>query len=79
MTSSGKTSRAKASVKTTLSLPAEAADLLRQLAESRNVTLADVVRRALSIDKYLDDARKDGSRILIEDAEKKGVKELVIF
>ena len=65
-------------VKTTLSLPEDAMSVMRELAEERNVSLAEVVRRALTIEKYLTDARKDGCRILVEDPEKL-IKELVIF
>jgi predicted transcriptional regulator len=65
-------------VKTTISLPPDAAEALRALAEERNTTLAEVIRRAISVDKYLGDARKAGSRILVEDAEK-AIKELILF
>jgi hypothetical protein len=65
-------------MKTTLSLPGDAVAVLHELAESRNVSLAEVVRRALTVEKFLTDARKDGCRILVEDPEKL-IKELVIF
>lgn len=65
-------------LKTTLTLPEDAVAVMRELAESRNVSFAEVVRRALSVEKYLADARKDGCRILVEDPDKL-VKELVIF
>jgi len=69
---------ARGPVKTTISLPEEAVSVLHELAESRNVSFAEVVRRALTMEKYLVDARKDGCRILVEDP-KKLIKELVIF
>ncbi len=65
-------------VKTTLTLPEDAVAVMREMAETRNVSQAEVVRRALTIEKFLTDARKDGCRILVEDAEKL-IKELVIF
>lgn len=65
-------------MKTTLSLPGDAVAVLHELAEARNVSLAEVVRRALTVEKFLTDARKDGCRILVEDPEKL-IKELVIF
>jgi hypothetical protein len=65
-------------LKTTISLPEDAVVVLRELAASRNVSFAEVVRRALTIDKYLVDARKEGCRILVEDPEKL-IKEIVIF
>jgi|KBSMisStandDraft_5_1062788.scaffolds.fasta_scaffold775697_2 hypothetical protein len=71
-------SSARGAVKTTISLPEDAVTVLRELAEVRNVSFAEVVRRALTMDKYLSDARSDGCRILIEDP-KKLIKEIVIF
>jgi hypothetical protein len=71
-------STARGGVKTTISLPEDAVIVLRELSELRNVSFAEVVRRALTMDKYLTDVRKDGCRILIEDPEKL-IKEIVIF
>lgn len=65
-------------VKTTITLPEDAVAVMHELAEARNVSLAEVVRRALTIEKYLSDARKDGCRILVEDPDKL-IKEIVIF
>src|SRR5689334_1345089 len=65
-------------LKTTLVLQEDAVAALRELAQARKVSFAEVVRRALAMDKYLTDARNDGCRILVEDPEKL-IKELVIF
>lgn len=51
---------------------------MRELSEARNVSFAEVIRRAITMDKYLNDARKDGCPILLEDPEKV-IKEIVIF
>lgn len=64
-------------VKTTINLPTEAMAALRSMAVERNTTFAEVIRRALTVDKILADATRSGSKILVEDHEKK-VKELVI-
>jgi hypothetical protein len=37
-----------------------------------------VIRRAITVEKYLSDARNEGCRVLIEDPEKL-IKEIVIF
>ena len=68
----------KRSVKTTIVLPEEDVAILRELAADRNVSLAEAVRRALTVDKYLRDARREGCRILVQDAEK-ALKEIVII
>jgi hypothetical protein len=64
-------------VKTTISLPPDAVATLRELATARNTTLAEVVRRAISVEKFLGEALQTGCKILVE---KKGkTKELIIF
>jgi hypothetical protein len=68
----------RGALKTTISLPEDAVAVLRHLAKVRNVSFAEVVRRALTIDKYLSDIRKDGCRVLIEDPDKL-IKEIIIF
>jgi len=71
-------SRSRAAVKTTVCLPQDALDVLRTLASERNTSFAEVIRRALSVDKYLADATKTGCKILVEDPDKL-IKELVLF
>jgi len=64
-------------IRTTVNLTAEAVDAVRQMARERGTTVADVIRRAIWIEKFLHEARKTGGRVLIEDADH-GVRELVI-
>ena len=71
-------STARGALKTTISLPEETVAVLRELASARNASFAEVVRRAITMDKYLNDVRNQGCRILIEDPEKL-IKEIVIF
>ena len=64
-------------IELTKALRQEKDDLERQLASARNTTLAEVVRRAISVDKFIGEALQGGSKILVE---KKGkTKELIIF
>jgi len=69
---------ARGALKTTINLPEDTVAVLRQLAAARNVSFAEVVRRAITMEKYLNDARSEGSRVLIEDSEKL-IKEIIIF
>jgi hypothetical protein len=71
-------STARGALKTTISLPEDTVAVLRDLANTRNVSFAEVIRRAITMEKYLSDARNEGCRILIEDPEKL-IKEIVIF
>ena len=68
----------RAAVKTTLNLPPDSAELLREMANDRGTTLVDVIRRALQLEEYLRKVRDEGGRILVED-EAKTQKELVIL
>ena len=65
-------------LKTTITLPADAVEVLRQLAAARNVSFAEVVRRALHVEKFLEDARKEGRRVVLQ-GEDLPDRELVIF
>jgi hypothetical protein len=71
-------STARGALKTTISLPEGTVAVLRELADTRSVSFAEVIRRAITMEKYLSDARNEGCRILIEDPEKL-IKEIVIF
>lgn len=44
--------------------------MLEGLAENRNVVKADIIRQALSYFKFIEEARKKGSSVLVEDNKK---------
>ena len=71
-------STARGALKTTISLPKDTVAVLRELAAARNVSFAEVVRRAITVEKYLNEVRNEGGRILIEDPDKL-IKEIVLF
>jgi ribbon-helix-helix CopG family protein len=64
-------------VKTSINLPQEEFEALRQLAQRRGSTMADVVRRAISTEKFLDQTRAEGGKVLIEGKDKQ-IRELLI-
>ncbi|HKS21820.1 MAG TPA: CopG family transcriptional regulator [Thermoanaerobaculia bacterium] len=64
-------------VKTSLSLPPDALSTLRELAATRNTTLAEVVRRAVRVDKFVAEALADGGKVYIEKDGK--TTELIFF
>ena len=57
-------------VRTTVNLTPEAVEALREIARDRGTTVAEVIRRAIWIEKYLHDAQKAGSKVLIEDLDR---------
>lgn len=73
-----KKARARSAVKTTIALSPDAAQVLRALAQERNTTFAEVIRRALSVDKYLADVARNGGTIFVEDPEK-NITKVVLF
>ena len=64
-------------VRTTVNLTPDAIDAVRQMARERGTTVADVIRRAIWIEKYLHETLKSGGKVLLEDSDH-GVRELVI-
>jgi hypothetical protein len=52
-------------------------DAIDQLAKRHGTTITDVIRRAISIYKYIDDETTDGARILVED--KGAIREVKFF
>jgi hypothetical protein len=73
---------ASRAVKTTLNLPPESAELLRNLADQRQTTLTEVIRRALQLEDYLTKIRDGGGRIYVETEDESNASsktEVVIF
>jgi hypothetical protein len=54
----------------TFTLPPDAIEFIRTEAERSHTSMADVVRRALSTEKYLKEARQSGSEVLLQDKAK---------
>jgi len=62
-----------------VNLSDEAADALRSYVKRHGVTVTEAIRRAISILKYVDDVRAEGSRILVADKDGKNIREVVFF
>lgn len=63
--------------KATFGLPEEAMTYLKEESTRRGISMADVLRQAISTDKYLKEATETGASILIDRKGKK-LTELVI-
>lgn len=64
-------------VRTTMNLPEDSLNTLRELAGESNVTMAEVVRRAVAIARFLRDTAS-GGKILIKAKNSDSLRELVI-
>jgi hypothetical protein len=60
-----------------VNVASDVGDAIDQLAKRHGTTITDVIRRAVSIYKYIDDQTTDGARILVED--KGTIREVKFF
>jgi hypothetical protein len=65
-------------VKLSISFSPEVAKILRSLAMERGVSMTEVLRQALTTEKFLADAIKGGEKILLKDPRTKEVRELLL-
>jgi hypothetical protein len=64
------------SVRLSIKLSADAAEAIREISERRGITITEVIRRAISTHKYIDDASARGAKVLVREPDKT-VSELV--
>jgi len=57
-------------VKTTVALPTAVLEALRQLAKTRNTTLAKVISDAIELEQYVHERTQKGGRVLVEGPDK---------
>jgi len=65
-------------VKTSVTLPQDTLDTLKEIAGRRGSTMGEVLRQAISTEKYLQDTTTQGGKILIKEDGADTLKELVI-
>ena len=58
-------------MKVTVNLPEKILQDLEAIAAERGITKTEALRRAIGVQKFLHDSVKDGSKILLEDPDKK--------
>jgi hypothetical protein len=64
-------------IKTSMNLPEQSIETLRDLAQRTGSSMAEVVRRAVATEKFLRDATGEGSKILIKDKDS-SIRELIL-
>jgi len=64
-------------IKTSINLPEESVEAVRAMAKRAGTSMAEIVRRAISTDKFIHDAVDEGSLILIKDKDN-SMRQLVI-
>jgi predicted DNA-binding protein len=63
-------------VKMSVNLPASTVKVLKELAGRRGVTMTDVLRQAISTEKFIDDVHEGEGKVLVED-NKGRIRQLV--
>lgn len=64
-------------IKTSMNLPEESLEVLKDLAKRTGSSMAEVVRRSVATEKFLRDTASEGSKILIKDKDN-SLRELVL-
>jgi len=66
-------------IKTSVNLPADALEAVREIASRTGSSMGDVIRQAISTEKYLQDTTLKGGKILIKEKDNDStLKELLI-
>lgn len=55
--------------KTSVSLPEDSLNSLREIAEKSGTTMAQVLRKAIATEKFLQDTVAEGGKVLIQDKD----------
>jgi hypothetical protein len=63
--------------KTTMNFPERELQDLKELAGSQHISVTDLVRRAVVLERILQNVVREGGKLLVEDANKV-IKELII-
>jgi hypothetical protein len=66
-------------IKTSVNLPEDAIEAVREISRRTGSSMGDVIRQAISTEKYLQDTTEKGGKILIKESENDNtLKELLI-
>ncbi|MEU6688303.1 ribbon-helix-helix protein, CopG family [Streptomyces sp. NPDC046832] len=65
--------------KISVNLSVEVMKALKEMAEHQNVTMTEVLRRSISIYKFLSDSVGDGKAVLLEDPTTKETEKIIFL
>jgi len=63
--------------KVSIDLPSDTLDAIRKIAEHRNLTMTDAIRRAIATESYIEDEIENGGTILVKKPD--GTYKEVVF
>lgn len=64
-------------VRLSVNLAPDVAAALKRLAESKGVTVTEMVRRAISTENFFEEQRAEGRKILIADDDEENIREVL--
>ena len=73
----GTKQREKDLQKVSIDLPSDTLDAIRKIAEHRNLTMTDAIRRAITTESYIEDEIENGGTILVKKPD--GTYKEVVF
>ena len=59
-----------------INLPSDTLDAIRKIAEHRNLTMTDAIRRAITTESYIEDEIENGGTILVKKKQTAHIKRL---
>jgi hypothetical protein len=65
-------------VKISANLPAEIVKTLRQVAKLKGTSMTEVLRHAINLEAFLLEKEREGSKILVEEKDKKRTLQLMV-
>jgi hypothetical protein len=71
------TEQTQTAVRMTVKLSPQAATALKKISEERGVTITEALRRAISIQHYINEALKRGATVVVNEAD--GSKKELVF
>ena len=64
-------------VKLTVNLPEREMAVLRRIADRRDITLTDAVRRAIAMEQFIEEVERQGGKLLVEQPDRT-IRQLVL-
>jgi predicted transcriptional regulator len=65
-------------MKMNIQLSDELAETVRTLAKKRNTSISDVVRRAISLDKFFEEELSEGNTVILKNKNSDKMREVIL-
>ncbi|MFB2556154.1 ribbon-helix-helix protein, CopG family [Herbiconiux liangxiaofengii] len=79
MATGSKTRENTSTVRLNVNLNEEAAAAIKQIADERDISVTEAIRRAISLFSYVDDETRKGRRLQTTNPDRSDVREIVLI